>query len=424
MKRIKAGGLILISLLSVSVLARHNHAGSAASLKLADADFQVTSAGDAGPGSLRDAILAADRLSAHAHILVKAKRIAIETALPALVNPHGVSIDADPDAGLIDAGRLVKGAAMQINSPASALRGLTIVNSHDVGIVINAPGVTLDAVSILDSKVGVVLGVAAKGCAIRTSLFERDDTGITAELGVRDVVIASSIFRGATRAGFWFVGADAKAAAPDARGPASVVAPVAESVRIVDSVFEKNATGLVLANRPVLIQKSRFFANSQTAILILGGAARVEDNEIRSSGGTAISVTAGRAVFVTHNTLIDNPLTAIMVRDSEATIERNTLQTNGFGVIAVCSVTSTGALVRENLITKSTGDAITVIGGSPRLQHNQVTDNHAAGIRVLDLVQAGGALRATPQLEGNIVKGNGVDMPPTAIYKFAGVMPR
>ncbi len=412
MMPVKLGGLILISLLSVSVHARHNHTGSPVSSKLTTADFEVTNPADAGPGSLRDAILAADRLTAHAHILIRARRIAIETALPALINPHGISIDADPDAGVIDAGRLVKGAALQISGAASALRGLTIANSHEFGIVINAPAVTLDGVTVLDSKVGVVLGVAARGCAIRTSLFERDDTGITAELGVRDVIIASSIFRGAARAGFWFVGAQTNA-----------VAPATESVRIIDSVFEKNANGVVLANRPVSIQKSRFMANTQTAILILGGSARVQDNEIRNSGGTAISVAAGKAVFVTHNTLIDNRLTAIMVRDSEATIDRNTLQANGSGVIAVSSVNSAVASIRENIITRSTGDAITVIGGSPRLQHNQVIDNHAAGVRVLDLVQAGGALKATPQLEGNIVMGNGVDLPPTAIYRFAGVMP-
>ena len=414
MKHLNVGTLGVVSLLVLAMLlAGHNSSPAAGAVKLSGADFVVSSAGDAGPGTLRDAILAADRLTTRAHVSIKVKRIAIESALPALINPHGVVIDAEPDLGLIDAQRQIKGAVLQINSPTSALRGISIVNAHDYGIVLNAPGVEMDSVNIASSKVGIVLGASAKGSAIRTSVFEHDETAITAESGVRDVSILSSIFRANNKAGFWFVGSVEKEAGPQQ-----------ERVRIIDSVFEKNASGVVLANRPVLVQKCRFIGNEQSAVLILGGAARVEDSEIRETVGTAVSVTGGRQVTLARNTLTGNLLTAIMVRDSQVTIDRNTLRSNGSGIVAIASDSADGTLIRDNVIAKTTADAITVIGGSPRLQRNQVTDNHGAGLRTLNLVSAGGELKATPQLDANVFKGNGTDQPPPAVYKLAGTLPR
>jgi len=412
-KHVNLGTFGVASLLILAaVLAGRNNSPAAAALKLAGADFVVSAAGDAGPGTLRDAILAADRLTNRARISIKVKRIAIESALPALVNPHGVMIDADSGYGLIDASHQIKGAVLQINSPTSALHGISIVNAHDFGIVMNAAAVELDGVNISNSKVGIFLGAAAKGSAIRTSAFEHDDTAITAEGGVRDVSILSSIFRNNNKAGFWFVGGIEK------DGDSQ------ERIRIIDSVFEKNASAVVLANRPALIQRCRFMANEQSAVLVLGGAARVEDSEIQGSVGTAISVSTGRQVTLARNTLTGNLVTAIMVRDSQVTIDHNTLTGNGAGIVSIASNNADGTLIRDNTITKTVTDAITVIGGSPRLQHNQATDNHGAGLRTLNLVSEGGEIKATPVLEANVFKGNGTDQPPPAVYKLAGTLPR
>jgi hypothetical protein len=399
-------------LILAAVLAGRNNSPAAGALKPAGADFVVSTEGDAGPGTLRDAILAADRLTNRARISIKVKRIAIESALPALVNPHGVMIDADSGYGLIDASHQIKGAVLQINSPTSELHGISIINAHDFGIVMNASAVQLDAVNISNSKIGIFLGAAAKGSAIRTSVFEHDDTAITAETGVRDVTISSSIFRGNNKAGFWFVGDIEKNS------------DLQERIRIIDSVFEKNASGVVLANRPVLIQRCRFLANEQSAVMVLGGAARVEDSEIRGSVGTAISVSTGRQVTLARNTLAGNLVTAIMVRDSQVTIDHNTLTGNGAGVVSIASDNGDGTLIRDNTITKTVTDAITVIGGSPRLQRNQATDNRGAGLRTLDLVSPSGETKATPVLEANVFKGNGTDQPPSAVYKLAGTLPR
>ena len=419
MKPSRIGIAISVSLVLFAAVVTLRHPGAhGAPAGAAGADFVVSSARDAGPQTLRDAILAADRLSSHARILITARLITLDTALPALINPRGVDIEAAADSGTLDADRLAGGVVLQINSPASTLKGLHIVKAHGTAILVNAPGVQLDSLIIGDSKAGVLVNAAARGCAIRASTFERGETGVIADTGVRDLTVLGGVFRDNTRAGVWSVAAaDKGAAAPDS---ARQGAPSQEPVRVIDGVFERNASGVVVANQPTLLNKNRFLGNHESAVLILSGAARVEDSEIRDSGGTALSVTAGRAVHITRNTLADNPKVAIMVRDSDVTIEGNTLSHNGFGIVSILSQSSLSPQIRNNQITGTTGDGITVIGGAPRLERNQVLDGAGAGLRLLDVVQPNGGLKATPTLEANVFRGNKLDAPVRGVYKMPG----
>lgn len=414
MKLAKVGALSVVGVLFMAaMLAQRDRAATGGTARPIGApDFTVTSAADAGPGTLRDAILAADRLSTRAHILITAKRVSIDSALPALVNPHGVIIEAATDAGVIDAAHQQKGAALQISSPGSVLRGLHVMNAHDMGVVVGAPGVEFDGVSINESKVGIVLGVTAKDCSIRTSVFEHDGTAISADPSVVNITVVSSIFRNNVRAGVWSVGSGADSN-PD---------PV--SIRIIDSVFDRNASGVVFSNRSIVVQKSRFLGSLESAVMILGGGAQIEDNEIRGSIGSAISVASGSRIDLARNTLIDNKLTAIMARNTQVTIENNKLQGNGFGIVSITDKAGGPVTIRDNVVAKCSGDAITVIGGSPRLQRNQLTGNTGAGLRIMDLSLAGSNLKATPQLDGNVLKGNGIDAPPPGVYRVAGTLGR
>ncbi|TLZ14612.1 MAG: hypothetical protein E6K31_00460 [Gammaproteobacteria bacterium] len=419
MKPSKTVVAIPISLLLLAaVVTLRNPDANGAPARAAAAELVVSSARDAGPQTLRDAILAADRLSGRAHILVTAKLIALASPLPALVNPRGVDIEAAADSGTLDADHLASGVVLQINSPGSTLKGLHIVHAHGTAILVNAADVQLDSVIIGDSKAGILVNAAARGCAIRASTFERDETGVIAEAGVRDLTVAGGVFRDNTRAGIWSVAATGKGAtAPD---PGTEGNRPQEPVRIIDGVFERNASGVVIANQPAFLHKDRFLGSHDSAVLILSGAARIEDSEIRDSGGTALSVTAGKSVHLTHNTFANNPKVAIMMSDSDVTIENNTLSHNGFGIVSILTQGSLTPQIRGNLITGTTGDGITVIGGSPRLERNQVLDGHSAGLRLLDVVQPNGGLKATPTLEANVFKGNALDQPVHGVYKMPG----
>jgi hypothetical protein len=391
-----------------AAITQHKLSANGAPLGTATTEFLVSSPRDAGPETLRDAILAADRLSTRAHIVITARQILIESALPALVNPHGVDIEAVAGAGNLDAAHQEAGAALQIDSPTSTVKGLHISHAHVSGIIVNAPGVQLDSITVSDSKVGLLVNAAAKSCTVRASTFERDETGVMAVAGVQRAAILGSIFRDSARAGFWFVAREEAHPGPGDQ----------PEVLVTDSVFEKNASG-VIANQWTQIQRSRFLGNRQSALMILGGEARLEDSEIRDSGGTAVSVTSGVRVTLLHNTLIDNIGAAISVRDSEVEIARNTLEHNGLGIVSVSTRDPLSTLIADNLITKTTSDAITVIGGSPQLRRNQIIGNQGVGLRTLDLAGDAGAVKVTPQLDANVLKGNRVDTPLTGTYTLS-----
>src|SRR4029077_17387845 len=105
----------------------------------------------------------------------------IESALPALVNPRGVDIEAAPGAGSLEASHQESGAALQIDSPTSTLKGLHISHARVSGIIVNAPGGQFDSITASDSKVGLLINAAAKSCPVRTSTFERNEIAVMAE---------------------------------------------------------------------------------------------------------------------------------------------------------------------------------------------------------------------------------------------------
>jgi parallel beta helix pectate lyase-like protein len=420
MRRFALSVLIALCLACLAAAVTHRDLSAAVvPFGAGTADLVVESAADAGPGTLRDAIMAADRLSSRARITISTPRIRIESALPALVNPHGIEIEAGEGRGVIDADHMPSGAVLKVMSPGSALHGISIVNAHDTALMVNVPAVKIETVNIAASKVGVLLGSGARGATIRACTFEHNGTAVTAEAGIEDLTILASIFRGNERAGFWFVGAP-EAPPPDAPGAAPH--PTAERARIVDAVFDANGTAVVLANRTTFIQKSRFLGNREFAVQVLAGSARIEDSEIRDSKGTALSVVSGNDVVIARNTLIDNISSAILVRDSGALIEHNRLVHNGFGIVSIISRDAPAIAIRDNFVQGSTADAVTLIGGAPLLAHNEVIDNHGAGVRVLDLAADNGGRKAAPQLVANVVRGNGIDRPQAAVYKVAGAL--
>jgi hypothetical protein len=405
-----ASALIALSLtlLAVAMTIR----GRTGDSPRAAAELIVTSAADAGPGTLREAILAADRAPERAQIVVTAKRITIESPLPALVNKHGIDLRAASDAGVIDAAQ-VAGTTLQIAAATTRLTGIHILNAHTTAIVVDAAAVQLDSIHVESSKVGVLLGEGAEGCVIRSATFDNNEIAVTGDALVADVFIVGSVFRANTRAGLWLVGSP-----QDKTRPGRAERPL----RLVDGLFEKNALGAVIANHPILIQKTRFIDSLQSGVLILGGMARVEDAEFRGSGGNAISVSSGQAVELLRNSFLDNRATAILARDSDITIERNNLHGNASGLVSIISREPVRAVIRDNVISATTGDALTLIGGAPQVQGNRITDNHGVGVRVLDLAMRGSQLKTTPQLDANLVKGNAVDAIVPGVYPLADAL--
>jgi hypothetical protein len=418
MKHARLTLLALVSLLAIAagIAGGDLNAHLLPPSQMPSGEFLVTSEADAGPGSLRDAILAADRISTSATIRVQAKHISLETALPALVNSRGIAIDVPDDRGWIDADRLRQGTVLQIHSAQTHIKGLHIAHAHDTAVAISSPGVRLESMTVTDSKVAILLDAASSGTSIESATLERNQTGVLVEPGTHDLTVSGCTFRDSTRAGFWFVG-------PQDNGSGARGIAEHERARLLDSLFERNATGIVLANQSTLVQKSRFLGSLESAVMILGGAATLQDNDFRGSKGTAVMITAGSGVIFVHNTLADNAAAALIVRDSSATVERNTLVNNQLGIVSIAHSGSGAPVLRDNLISKTATDAVTLIGGTTVLERNQVLENHGAGLRELDLVEAQSTQKVTPRLEANVFKNNGSDNPILGVYKLAGPTP-
>lgn len=376
----------------------------------------VSNARDAGPLTLRDAILAADRLSTRAHIQVSVPRIVIESPLPALTNPRGIQIEVGAEGVVIDASRLAGGVALQINAAGSVIKGLRITGAKGAGIVVNAKAVQLDGVTVSNSKVGILVGADATQAVVRSSRLENNETGLMAHPGVQGMLATGNTYAGNSQAGFWVVAPDTH---PSARADAANSKAAEARVRIEDSLFERNAAGGVIGNQYTQVRRNSFKDTRQSAVTVLGGSARIEDNEIRGNVGTGINVISSSGVVLNHNTLLNNAATAISVRDSSAEITRNILDHNGSGIVVVNGRSGLAQLVSDNQVQNTAGDGITVIGGTPRLQRNQVSVSRAAALRVLELVQDGVRLKAEPSLDANVFTRNGSDAPVPGIYKVA-----
>ncbi len=373
----------------------------------------VSSARDAGPDTLRDAILAADRLPSRVRILIRVPRIVLTVALPALINPYGIDLEAAGGDGTIQADGQDSGAVLQINGANSVVRGVHILHAREAGVVVNASDTLLDGLVVQDSKLGILWQAGARRGVLRTAQLLNDETGVLLAPEARDVSIISSVFHGNTRAGVWFIGPQGASAAAVKTVSTGADTQTGDLPRlqVIGSVFDTDQVGVVLANAPTLIRQSRFLNSVDSAVLVLNGTIRLEESEVRRSGGTAVSINPGSRAVLRSNLFTDNAATAVLARDSEVLVEHNTLVRNGFGIVAISSDALVAATINDNVITASSADAITLIGGAPLLQRNRLIGNHGAGVRVLDLIDQGARDRIDPHLTANVMQGNGLNDP-------------
>src|SRR5579872_7022210 len=97
----------------------------------------VTSGADRGPGSLREALFVVATATTDARITIKVQKISLESALPPLVNAHGVSIVAPPGTE-IDAKELHAGPVFDVAAARTSIEGLLIRNCPGAAILLRS----------------------------------------------------------------------------------------------------------------------------------------------------------------------------------------------------------------------------------------------------------------------------------------------
>jgi hypothetical protein len=103
----------------------------------------VTSGRDSGPGSLREAILTADRSPERVRIDVLAPRVQLESGLPPLVGSRGVILLGGSARVEIDGSGVSAGSLLDIASPRSHVEGLRFRGAADQAVLVRAAGTTV-----------------------------------------------------------------------------------------------------------------------------------------------------------------------------------------------------------------------------------------------------------------------------------------
>ncbi len=137
----------------------------------------VTNAGDRGPGTLREALFIAAAGTGASTISLEVPNIALETALPALVNGHGIRLIGLSGAK-IDAHALDSGPVLDISGPNTSIEGVTIVNCPAAAILVRAVRFRLSGSTIESCDVGVEVADNSSDTLLERNRFRKNRLGV------------------------------------------------------------------------------------------------------------------------------------------------------------------------------------------------------------------------------------------------------
>jgi parallel beta-helix repeat protein len=401
--RAKAARAVWTSLAIAAVLAVSSHwlkkIRFAAPELWAVSVYRVTSGADAGPGSLREGILAADRTNGRARVVIAVSRIDLETPLPPLVNPDGVVVDATPSGAILDASRLQGGPVLDLVAPDCVIAGLQIVHSPAEAILVRKGGARLRRITVTGGGVAVFQGDDASDLVVEASTFERNTVGVHLAASGASVKLLDNRFVSHRRAAVWAV-----AAAP-------LLTPQLGGVDILRNRFIGDDQSIVIFNLQARLEANTLENANGAAIYVHGTRFAISHNRIRAGRNFGISVEESEHGLIDQNEIDHNCAGGIIVRNARNTmVSANRLYANGYGVIVMEGKSVSPNTITGNLITQHIGDALYVIGGSPILRHNRLLQNQKAGLRFSSLETISREmLTPNPLLDENQIVGNGRD---------------
>jgi parallel beta-helix repeat protein len=353
----------------------------------------VTNGADRGPGTLREALFVVATGTSPARIVLQAPHIALETALPPIVNPHGVRIVAQAGHGEIDAHALTDGPVFDVAGANTSIEGITVRGCRGAAILVRAGRFHLQSSTLAACDVGVDVAANASDLLIEHNRFPGDRIGVRFAAASRDTSVLANEFTGERDAGVWAVRSE-----PDLRGSALTVR---------DNHFDHDHAGVVAGNIPILVERNEIIGAEDSAVHLVGTGAVIRGNRV--SGGPSFGIVAegAREAVIEGNELDGLAAYGIMVRgSSNALVRGNRLHNCGYGLAFVLGDARNPSTAVDNIILESRYDGIDVIGDSPILRRNQVLRPHALALRVSDFQPPSGAkIAAAPFLDGNTFGG-------------------
>lgn len=349
----------------------------------------VTSAGDRGPGTLREALFIVAAATNPTTISIDVPKIRIETALPAFVNGRGVRLVGQAGGVQIDAQALSSGPVLDVAGPNTSIEGIAISRCPGAAILVRAVHFHLARATIDSCDVGVEVAENASDTLLERNRFVNDRIGIRFAASGRNTAVASNEFSDDKDASVWAV-----RSAPDRHD---------EAINIHDNKFTGDRIGVVAGNVPVLVQRNDFINAREADVHLVGAGGVVRGNHV--SGGSAMGIVAENATgaIIDDNELEGLAAYGVMVRGSANTLVRaNRLHNCGYGLAFVLGNARSASTAVENTIIEPKYNGIDVIGDSPILRHNQVLRAHAYALHVEDFQPPNGPkVRAQPFLDNN-----------------------
>jgi len=336
-------------------------------------------------------------------------RITVQTALPPLVNPHGVSLVAHPAGALIDAHGLASGPVFDIAGPNTSIEGLHISNCPGAAILLRAARFHLRATTIDSCDVGVEAAENANDTLLEDNHFAKNRIAVRFAAAGHNTVVDKNEFANDKDAALWAVGSR-----PDTSG---------DPINVHDNRFSDEHTGIVAGNVPILVERNEFFNSQEAAVHLVGAGAVIRGNRVSGGAGMGVVVENARSAIIDNNEIDGLAAYGVMVRGSANTLVRgNRVHNTGYGLAFVLGDAKSPSTAVENTIIETKFNGIDVIGDSPILRRNQVLRPHAVALHVDGFTPPGGQkVEAQPFLDNNTFDKGG--WTPTAGSPAAATAP-
>ena len=398
--------IAVVVLVSWSYRSRHAAGGSGSG----DVTVSVTSPDDMGPGSLREALFIAASAKGRATVFIVPRKLTVNTALPPLMNPHGMRLISQPPGAEIDAQTLAGGAVLDVIGPNASIEGVVVRNCPGAAVLLRAAHFRLRSSTVESCDVGVEVAANATDVLIESNRFANDRIGVRFAAPNPETAVVGNTFAHQRAAGLWAV-----------RGEAGT--PGA-AIQVHDNHFTEDYSGIVAGNIPIVVARNEFAGNTpDAAVHLIGAGVAIRDNRIAGPAATGIVGENARDAVIEGNELTRLSSYALMLRNSAgAMVRANRVSDCASGMAFVLGDPAHPSTAIGNTITEPKLNAIDVIGDSPILKNNQVVRPHALALRVTDYAPAGGpSVRAHPTLEGNNFRANTVGTEPAAEPTTAAV---
>jgi len=398
------GTFLLLGVLAFLGWSYHSRQAAAPGQAAGTLTVNVTSPNDLGPGTLREALFIVAAATGKANVLIKTKSITLKTALPPLMNLHGVRIIGQPPGVEIDAQALAGEPVFDVTGANTSLEGLLLRNCPAAAILLRAAHFHLQSSTIQSCDVGVDVAENASNVLLEHNRFANVRVGVRFTAPNRDTVVAGNTFTQAKVAGVWAVRGEA-----GARGGGTI------DVR--DNHFNGARSGVIAGNVAILVERNDFANAPDGAVHLVGAGAVIRGNHIGGEAPMGIIAENARDAIIDGNELEHLTTYAIMVRSSaNALLRANRVHNCGYGIAFVLGDPLHPSTAVENTIIEPKFNGIDIIGDSPILRRNQVLQPHLFALHVVDYQQPGGQnVRAQPFLEGNNFRADALQVENTPV---------